>query len=378
MRILHVATLVSADGAYGGPVRVATNICKQIMKQGSQAELWAAAGYGMGSVKTFDGTPVRLFAWRKILPWRGFAPTWCPTMPLSLISARKELDVLHIHLGRDAVTMPMAIVARAFGIPYIVQTHGMIKNKNGAFFRLFDTIFTRPVLRGAASVLHLTNYEKQRLLEVEPRIRRLDMVPNGVDVPEQSEPTSNEGPCRVLFMARLHKRKRPTHFIRAAIILSRGNVNATFHVAGPDEGEQGVIRELIEGSRCEQKIVYEGAIEPGLTSNRILNSDVYVLPSINEPFPMSVIEAMAAAKPVVITNTCGLARYVEEAGAGIVVDSTVDDLVSAMEKLIRDGDLRGVMGQNAKRLVAEKLNIKDVGLQVEKIYDDAIGTRGSE
>ena len=66
----------------------------------------------------------------------------------------------------------------------------------------------------------------------------------------------------------------------------------------------------------------------------------YVLPSVDEPFPMTVLEAMAAGKPVIVTDSNGLAGAVRDYGAGIVVPGdSAQALVEAMQRLVSEPTL---------------------------------------
>src|SRR6185312_11172960 len=121
----------------------------------------------------------------------------------------------------------------------------------------------------------------------------------------------NDGGVEVLYLARLHERKRPALFVETARdILSEG-IDARFTLIGPDGGEGAKVREAItRGREFETSINWEGSLPPEKTADRMAHASIYVLPSVDEPFSMSVLEAMAIGLPVVITESCGLADTV--------------------------------------------------------------------
>jgi glycosyltransferase involved in cell wall biosynthesis len=94
----------------------------------------------------------------------------------------------------------------------------------------------------------------------------------------------------------------------------------------------------------------------------------YVLPSVNEPFPMSVLEAMAVGLPLILTESCGLADVVKSSGSGIIVDESKRGLVDAMRSLIVDPLLRKKMGIAAQRTAGELFSMDAVGRQLLGIY----------
>ncbi|WP_206064045.1 glycosyltransferase [Kocuria rosea] len=356
-------------------MRVATNLAKALDARGHETELWAGVkGYPRGT-RVFDGARVRLFPARLLMPRLGFATSTARGILRAVIAERRSIDMLHIHLARDLVTLPAALLAKALSIPYVVQTHGMITPKSSPWARVFDLALTRPALRGASTVLYLTPHERSQLQQTDGRLTRLERLVNGIDTEtgHRPVPAENSKQCEVLFMARLHPRKRPVLFVRSAReLLSRGR-QARFRVVGPDEGEGPSMLEEIEASGRLGQIIYEGPIPPEQTGERLARCDVYVLPSVDEPYPMSVIEAMAQGKPVVITDSCGIARQVEAAGAGLVVNSDQDTLTDAIDLLLRDGESRRRMGRRARALVEQDFDIGAVSERLCRIYSEARG-----
>ncbi|MUN64995.1 glycosyltransferase [Kocuria sediminis] len=371
MRILHIVTLISTDGAYGGPVRVATNLTREVDGGRYDVEVWGGSkGYAKGT-NYLDGVRVKLFSATITMPALGFATTIAPGLLLSVFRSRRTIDVLHIHLARDFVTMPAALLARMLGIPYIVQTHGMITPKWGFHARAFDRLFTVPALRGAVQILVLTPHEKEALTSVDASLSHFTEFINGIRVGLDVRPHINTSECQVLFMARMHSRKRPIYFVRTAVDLLKSGRGAKFCLVGPDEGELPLLQREIKKWGQSATITYEGALPPSMTYQRLAQCDILVLPSVDEPFPMTIIEAMSLAKPVIITDSCGLAPHVQEAGAGIVIDHNQESLTDAVDRLIRNPLLRRSMGLHGRNLVRQKFDISLLADRLRLIYDKA-------
>ena len=83
---------------------------------------------------------------------------------------------------------------------------------------------------------------------------------------------------------------------------------------------------------------------------------------------MTVLEAMSVGTPVVVTNSCGLAADVEQAGAGAVVAPDVRSLAGATVRLLRDGDLREAAGAAGRLLAGERFGIGAVVDRLEAVY----------
>ncbi|WP_406636659.1 glycosyltransferase [Pseudarthrobacter quantipunctorum] len=372
MRIVQVATLVTPDGAYGGPIRVAINQTRSLRAAGHDVELVAAArGFGTNIPDLFDGVPIRLFPARAI-PKLGFSGTYAPDLQQWLKANLSATDVAHIHMGRDMVTLPAALAARAARTPYIVQTHGMVAPSRHPLAGIVDRKWTIPALRGADHTLYLTPEESGGLNGVTDLGAKLEQLHNGV--PESPVPvsTSENDPLEVLFLARLHERKRPLMFVELAKRLHVDHPGVRFVLAGPDGGEGRAVQRAIDLSGITDALSWEGPIAPDQTAERISRCSVYVLPSIDEPFPMSVLEALAQGKPAVVTESCGLAESITSAGAGAVSDSTLESLTTAVDRLLTDAAERRSSGENALALARTTFSMNRIAEKLENLYEGAV------
>lgn len=363
MRILQVVTLLSPDGAYGGPARVALNQSAELVRRGHDVTLVAAArGYGEPPTE-LNGATVKLFTARTALPGPGFSGVVAPGLMKWLRDNWFHFDVTHIHLGRDLVVLPVALAARRRQIPYVVQTHGMVVPSRRRLARPLDTFCTRKVLRDARAVFHLDPAERDQLIAVAGPDLRLFELENGV--PHYPAGAPMPGRPEVLFAARMHPRKRPIAFVQMAKALLDAGVDAQFSLVGHDEGEGPAVRAALDG---ELDITWEGALSPDAVPSRMAAAHVYVLPSVREPQPMSVLEAMSVGRPVVVTNDCGLAPMIERSGSGLVTDPAVPALVAAVDRILRDEDAAHSMGERARRTAYSEYSMAAVGDRLLKTY----------
>jgi|GEM_PF-1934857 len=177
------------------------------------------------------------------------------------------------------------------------------------------------------------------------------------------------GSIEFLYLARLHSRKRPTVLVKAAVTLAK-KLDQPMEVSfvGPDEGEESKVRRHIHDAGSPDWIRVEGPLEPGRTLDRMRKASVYVLPSVDEPFPMSVLEALSVGVPVIVTDSCGLAPFIAESSAGIVTDPSVESLCEAMRRLMEEPGLRESAAKAAVALAREKFSMHEVTNQLEDVY----------
>jgi glycosyltransferase involved in cell wall biosynthesis len=367
MRVIHVVTLVSPDGAFGGPVRVAFNQARQLITQGCEVTI-AAPCRGYETVpESIDGVPVHLTRGWEILPAPGFAGMVSPSLLWWIWRHRSDIDVMHVHQARDLLTLPVTVLALLLRKRVILQTHGMVVESRHPAAPLMDWLLTRRVLRRASAVLYLNEGERAELEAVEPAAH-LQYLPNGVPVYDDAK--ERPATVEVLFVARLHKRKRPLVFVEAAAELLKQGVTATFRLVGPDEGEAAAVQAAIDAlGGLGANIAWEGPVDPSRVVERIRRASIYVLPSVNEPIGMSILEAMSVGLPVIVTDSCGLARLIDDSHSGIVVDDSVESLAEAMRRLILDAELRESMGRAARQAVQDGFSMDAIGRELVRLYE---------
>jgi glycosyltransferase involved in cell wall biosynthesis len=363
VRILQVVTLLSPDGAYGGPARVALNQSAELISRGHDVTLVGATrGYG-DALAELNGVPVKLFPVTQSVPATGFAGMTAPGLGKWLRSNWARFDVTHIHFGRDLVVLPVAAAARRRRIPYVLQTHGMVVPSTHPLAAPLDAVCTCRILRDARAVLYLNPNERCQLTSVAGPNLRLVELDNGVPRYPAAAPCS--GRPEVLFAARMHPRKRPVAFVEMAKNLLDAGVDARFTLIGHDEGEGPALRAAIEG---DPRISWEGALSPDDVPARMAAAQVYVLPSVREPHPMSVLEAMSVGLPVVVTNDCGLAPLVEQSRSGVVTEPSVPALGEAVGSLLTDRSEARSMGERGRQTVHTHFGMKGIGDRLMQTY----------
>lgn len=326
MKVLHVVTLHTPTNDFGGPTRVALNLSKGLRSKGVDARI-ATLGDGFtGPLPTeLEGVPSFVHQARHVLPFEVSGIT----SPGLLARARrmvKSADVVHVHLMRDLITLPFALIALEAGVPLVIQTHGMIDPTEKLFARAVDVLGMKRVLRRADAILHLTDMERDGVQAVVPDtpLNTFHRLVNGV-TPQYRRPPRADRPPTVLYLARVQKRKRPEDFVAAMPVVLAKYPDARFVLAGPDTGDlTGPMKELAAELGVADSLECVGALGHEQVLERLRNSDVYVLPSVVEPFAVSILEAMSVGLPVVVTRTGGLSPDVEAAGAGRLTDSDPD------------------------------------------------------
>ncbi|MFJ9058694.1 glycosyltransferase [Streptomyces sp. NPDC102409] len=385
MKILHVVTLHTPDHAFGGPTRVAFNLSKVQRANGDDARVMALGdGFPDGELPSHvEGVPVHLFQARHVLPMFEVSGITSAALLRTARRMMRGADLVHVHLMRDLVTLPAALLALATRTPLVVQTHGMIDPTEKKVAQLTDVLGVRKVLREADAVLHLTEMERVDVNAVAapvPLTRTVRLV-NGVR-PQERKPARDPGrPPTVLYLARVQERKRPEDFIAAMPHVLAHHPDARFVLAGPDTGALAGTLALARKLGVTDSLDHVGPLEHDEVLAAGREADVYVLPAIEEPFPVSVLEAMSVGTPVVITRTCGQGPDVSGAGAGRVIDSRVGEDAANARKVadaileLLEPEAAEQAGKAAWQLVNDQFTIEAVTATLRRTYEDVVRRR---
>jgi glycosyltransferase involved in cell wall biosynthesis len=285
--------------------------------------------------------------------------------------------VLHLHL-RHATVLGM-LLARILGIRCCAVTrHFLDVGKKGPVPSL-----ERRLLRDAARVIAVSGSVREVVLGL-PAIQsdRVVTIPNGLDLEwfdkqadevsaEGIRPAREEGEMRLGALANWRGGKGLSRLLEIFSIL-RGRVPQlrlwVGGAAAPASENRGV-----EG------VVWWGPIPHEKVPAFLRSVDVFVHPASREAFGMSVLEAMAAGRPVVATSTGGMRELIvhEETGylvGGLEKEGGASSIASAVTGLLSDPALAEAMGRRGRERVEESFSIAETVRMVEALYDEICST----
>ncbi len=193
-------------------------------------------------------------------------------------------------------------------------------------------------------------------------------LPNGVRLSAHARPERSSDGQEVIFLARLHPRKRPEAFVEMAALVHKEIPKARFTLYGTDEGSLGQVNQLVADRGLTDVVRYGGPLEHSAALRAYRGAAVYVLPSVHEPFPMTVLEALAEGTPVVCTSSCGIAGELADRQAAMVTDGSPQALAEAVSGLLTDEALHRRLTGAGHRAIREVFSIRAVVDRLEGIY----------
>ena len=169
------------------------------------------------------------------------------------------------------------------------------------------------------------------------------------------------------FIGRVTQIKRPDRFLDVVSEVKSRDIKVDFFIAGDGELME-MCRERILREDLPVKILgWQSDIEKVLSA-----ADAVILTSDNEGTPLSLIQAGMAGLPVVTTNVGSVSEIVLNDTTGIITSLNVNEMASAIEKLVNDSQLRDQLGANAQQFTAAYFGVQRLVNDHEELYKKLI------
>jgi glycosyltransferase involved in cell wall biosynthesis len=297
---------------------------------------------------------------------------WSGLRKVKALTRATSYDICHCHFIIPTGIIPYLLRASAGFPPYVITSHGSdVPGFNPDRFTLLHRItppILRRVLRGASAVI-VPSTALQRLVreQFSADVPSLTQIPNGMAL-DQFTPRPKES--RILVATRLFERKGVHHLIAAlANVADHGH---TLEVAG--DGPQ---RSALEQQAGQTGVPahFHGWLPPESLYPLYERSRIFVLASISDNFPVSLLEAMAARCAIITTRAGGCPEVVGDAGL-VVEPGDVEGLCRALNRLIRHPAVAEELGERAARRVREHFGWPAIASRHEAVYRKAISGAG--
>jgi glycosyltransferase involved in cell wall biosynthesis len=309
-----------------------------------------------------------------------------------LAELTRDADVVHIHALWEEIQHQSARAAERQGVPYIVRPCGLLYPRSLAKSWLKKKLYVALRLRRTfdrAAAIHFTTEDERDGAAVPIKARAI-VEPNGLDLTE-FDPLPPPGSFSrlhpelagrrfVLFLGRVHPEKGLELLIPAMAKLDHQDVALV--VAGPDNaGSLPRFQRLAEQQGVRDRVLFVGMLDRPSRVAALRDAALLSLPSYHENFGISVIEALAAGTPVVVSDHVGLHHLIAQERLGGVVPLDAAALASALDRWLGDEALRASTAERGRAVVSERFDWNRVAARWAGHYaalargDAAVGAR---
>jgi glycosyltransferase involved in cell wall biosynthesis len=289
-----------------------------------------------------------------------------------VVAAGEEFDLIHAH---DWMTYPAGMAVQAqTGKPLVVHVHSTEFDRSGMNInqRIYD--IERAGMHAATKIIavsHLTRSIVLRHYGVDPR--KVEVVYNAIDEDEEQDkpalPPITRDEKIVLFLGRITMQKGPEYFLAAAKRVLEVMDNVRFVMAGSGD----MIRRMIELAAqmgIGHKVLFTGFLRGNDVRRVYRMADLYVMPSVSEPFGLTPLEALSNDVPVLISKQSGVAEVLKHA---LKVDFwDVDEMANKIVAVLRHPPLQATLRDHGSFEV-KHFSWADAAANCLKVYQAALG-----
>lgn len=385
----------------GGAGVYASNLCRELAGLGHEVHVISSSVTGEATQASAN-----LVVYRVPVLNRQFLKTfsfWVRVRNLYKALHRKvNFDLLHTN-----VTSGFGLTSRMVKVPRIVTIHHLAKTvfqatrksslqtfanfegEMGLASRIEKTFvdFDRVEIDRADKVVTVSNFVKNSIISTY-RVpeSKVETIYNGVSWKEYScSPQEIEEVRRtynlgdepiILYVGRLERRKN-LEFLIEAFKLIVEKTKCKLIIAG--SGEQSSLEEMAFSLGIRNRVVFTGFVEDNVLKQLYNACVVFVLPSYMEGFGLTLLEAMAAARPVVASNVGGIPELVKNGVNGVLVSTNnPKELATALTFLLENLELARSMGLRNKEYVAKNFSWEKTAKMTSALYERILdGEKGA-
>jgi glycosyltransferase involved in cell wall biosynthesis len=240
---------------------------------------------------------------------------WNYAIISSQITRDQEFDVIHAH---DWLSFPAGLVAKQIsGKPFVAHVHATEFDRSGEHVNQQIYDIERKGMEAADKVIAVSEFTKQILIHrYGIPSTKIEVVHNGVEArPEKKETDAGTHafPEKIItYLGRVTFQKGPEYFVEAAAKVLEKDKNFRFVMAGNGDMLVRMIKKVAQ-MRISSHFHFTGFLRGSDVDKMFAMSDVYVMPSVSEPFGISPLEAIKSDVPVIISNQSGVKEVLKHA-----------------------------------------------------------------
>ena len=371
---------------WGGPAQIARELAGRLARRGHRISIWTTDA-GSGDEREIAPPPEERGIDLRVFPNLGarLARRQRGFLPLKMRSA------LHRELGGfDAVQVvefrhlpgAWAIAAADHqNIPVLLSPHGTLPNDppRYRFKQIFDALYGNRVLRRATHFHALTERERGELLAAGIVEDKITVIPNGIEPPPPVSAAERQAARRrlglppedfvALFVGRLHPQKGLDVLIAAAARAKARAVSIRVLLVGPDDGAMEECRRQAESVGLPDRVWFTGFLTGDRKRETFAAADCFVNLSRAEAMPVTVLEALAYRRPVLVGEAAAVDGLAAADAGWIVGSGDVEAAGAALVAAAQAGPRRREeLGANGRRLVEEKYSWEIVVHRYEDLF----------
>ncbi|AKB38743.1 Glycosyltransferase [Methanosarcina siciliae C2J] len=295
-----------------------------------------------------------------------------PNMFINLIKDQSKYDVIHAHSHLFFSTNLSAVARELGSTPLVITNHGLNSQTAPKWFQnIYTATGARLTFAAADKIICYTESEKKELVDIGIKSQKIKVIHNGIDtdlfVPSKETSFDKKN---LLWVGRYARGKGLEYLIDAFNIVKSRHPKATLTMIGEGPEKDRIVQK-INDLNLGNSIIMKDFVQNSELAGLYQNSSVFVLPSLEEGVPRTILESMSCGIPVVCSRLPQLVDIVD--GGGILVpvkdSQTLGDRIS---EVLSNSSLAEEFRENGRRNVVENYSWKDTVKETIKLYEELV------
>jgi len=377
----------------GGVGTYAKNITRGLAKLGNEVHVTAPRLKECASYEVKDGVLIHRvdFIDRPLLR----APSFWLGLRGTFRRIEQELagfDIIHGN-GTSDFSLGRGFTGK---IPRVITVHHLARDvvdilRPSVFNRIRDVggeVGLAPFIEGACiqradKIIAVSEYTKAKLVSIyNVPCNKISVIYNGWEEKNFAFSQKEKDGVRdkyniikdkpiVLFVGRVDDKRKGLDILLRAFKIVLSKMDASLVVAG--SGNRKPYKALLSSLGITSQVIFTGFVDNATLAKLYLICDIFVCPSRLEGFGLTILDAMAAGKPVVATKVGAIPEIVRDKENGFLVESdNKDELALAITQLLSNGSQAKTMGESNIKKVQEHYSWEISAQKVERLYSDLI------
>jgi glycosyltransferase involved in cell wall biosynthesis len=380
MKILQVCSYLYPALTYGGPAKVVYDLSVALSKDNNvtiyTTDVWDQHRRIRSNEKAKSKRAFRVLYFKNLVNNWAYSARFFTGfgMVIQFIKEMKQFDITHIH---DVYIVPQLLIGYICILakkPFVFSPHGVldpIRSVRRSFIKKIVWAVAKPVLNHSRMIIATSDKEARDLKKI--GLKRIEVIHNGI--PNTSKikikPLTLKLSSKktILYIGKLHPQKGLMELMAA---YQQAEKKYQLIIAGPDDGSLNNLLSFKQKNDLTDVHIV-GYVDDAQKKSLYKVADVFAYPSYTEGFSISILEALQAGVPALITKGCNFPE-VEQHHAGIIIPgkNIKKELVSALTKIYTIKSFRSTYGKRAIQLIKDNFSIEQMATKCLHAYETII------
>jgi glycosyltransferase involved in cell wall biosynthesis len=299
-----------------------------------------------------------------------FGNTFSVSFPIELLKIYKQFDIIHAHSHLFFNTVICALLRRIGSVPLVITNHGFVSQTAPMWIqKIYLPTIAKWTFQSADKIICYTEIEKRQLIDLGISSDNIDIIHNGVDAKIfiQSKIIPDK---QILWIGRFNPGKGVEYLIDAFKIFLVTHPDFLLLMVGTGPSKEAILQK-IHYLHLEKSIIIKENIPNTDVPELYQRSHLFVLPSLEEGVPRTILEAMSCSTPVVCTQLPQLFKIVSNAGILVPAKNPIA-LADAMSLIVENAKIAYMFGQEGRKKIEKDYSWEDTVEQTLSLYEEVL------